>query len=135
MRYIELNMVRCGAVPHPSEWQWVGYHEIVGDRQRYRLLDLDRLCWRLQTDRLDAVRQNLEATLKETIARDEMKREPCWTESLAVGSQAFVERIKPLVLSPSETEIVEDSPGLWVLRDVEVPYMAKAGSKAAPKVG
>jgi putative transposase len=22
--YIELNMVRCGAVTHPREWEWVG---------------------------------------------------------------------------------------------------------------
>ena len=27
-------------------------------RQRYRLLDLERLCWRLRTDYLEAVRQN-----------------------------------------------------------------------------
>jgi putative transposase len=26
--YIELNMVWCGAVNHPSQWPWLGYHEI-----------------------------------------------------------------------------------------------------------
>ena len=34
--YIELNMVRCGVVAHPKEWEWVGYHEIMGQRQRCR---------------------------------------------------------------------------------------------------
>ena len=34
--YIELNMVRCGVVKHPREWDWVGYQEIMGHRQRYR---------------------------------------------------------------------------------------------------
>jgi len=29
--YIELNMVRAGAVNHPREWEWVGYHEIMGE--------------------------------------------------------------------------------------------------------
>jgi putative transposase len=43
-------MVRCGAVGHPREWEWVGYHEIMGLRRRYRLIDLDRLCWRLRAD-------------------------------------------------------------------------------------
>ncbi len=36
-------MVRAGAVSHPNEWAWFGYHEIVGKRQRYRLLDIKRL--------------------------------------------------------------------------------------------
>jgi putative transposase len=41
--YIELNLNRCGVVCHPREWDWLGYHEIVGLRRRYRLIDLDRL--------------------------------------------------------------------------------------------
>ena len=35
--YIELNMVRCRVVAHPQQWAWVGYHEIMGQRQRYRV--------------------------------------------------------------------------------------------------
>ena len=49
------------------------------------------------------------------IFREELKREACWTESLAVGSAGFVERIRPLILNRRETEIVEEQPGLWVL--------------------
>ena len=82
-------MVRCGVVEHPRDWAWVGYHEIMGIRQRYRLIDVERLCWRLRADNVEEVRKNLIASLAERIARDEVKREPCWTESLAVGSLAF----------------------------------------------
>jgi putative transposase len=127
MGYIELNMVRCGAVKHPRQWEWVGYHEIMGRRQRYRLLDLDRLCWRLGTTSLGEVQRNLEAALQERIEQDGLKREPCWTESLAVGSPEFVRRIKPLILSRRESEIVEEEPGLWVLKETEVPYGSKPG--------
>ena len=70
--YIELNMVRCGVVEHPRDWAWVGYHEIMGGRQRYRLIDVDRLCWRLRADNVEEVRKNLIASLDERIARDEM---------------------------------------------------------------
>ena len=90
--YIELNMVRCGVAEHPRDWAWVGYHEIMGSRQRYRLIDVERLCWRLRADNVEEVRKNLIASLAERIARDEVKREPCWTESLAVGSLGFVWR-------------------------------------------
>ena len=120
--YIELNMNRCGVVRHPSEWEWVGHHEIMGRRRRYRLIDLDRLCWRLGTSELEDVRRNLEASLAERIGRDQMKREPCWTESLAVGSAEFVERIKPLILSRLDTEIIEQGAERWVLQEAATAY-------------
>jgi putative transposase len=88
--YIELNMVRCGTVSHPQEWQWVGWHEITGRRSRYRLLDLDQLCWRLRIHTLGDLRKNLKFALEEAIARGDLKRERFWTESIAVGSAEFV---------------------------------------------
>lgn len=131
LRYVELNMVRCGVVAHPREWEWLGYHEIVGTRRRYRLLDLDRLCWRLGTDSVDEVRRNFEAMLQEAIARNQMRREPCWTDTLAVGSRSFLSRVQPLILSRCETEIVEDKElGLWVLKEMAIPY----GSELCPKI-
>jgi putative transposase len=127
--YIELNMVRCGVVGHPREWEWVGYHEITGDRRRYRLLDLEQLCWRLGTADLQALGTNLDVGLEETIAKDQVARQACWTESLAVGSAAFVEKVKPLILSRRETEVSEVSNGVWVLRETPVPYGEKPDSK------
>ena len=121
--------VRAGVVSHPREWEWVGYREIMGRRERYRLLDLERLCWRLGTEDLGTVRNNLEASLAEALAREQVQREPCWTESLAVGSAGFVEQVKPLILSRQETEIVEAVEGVWALRETVVPY----GRETRPK--
>jgi putative transposase len=131
--YIELNMVRCGVVAHPREWPWVGYHEILGSRCRYRLIDLERLCWRLRAGSLEEVRKNLERSLAETVAVDRVKREACWTESLAVGSSSFVQRIEPLILSRRETEIVEAAENVWVLKEAAIPYGRKTGLKSACK--
>jgi putative transposase len=132
--YSELNMVRCRRVTHPREWEGLGYHEMMGQRQRYRVLDLDRLCWRLQADSLMDVRKNLEAALAEKIAREQFKREPCWTESLAVGSIDYVERIRPLILSRQETELVQQQDReIWVLQETPISYGAKTSSKNVPK--
>ena len=131
--YIELNMNRCGVVRHPSQWAWMGYDEIMGLRRRYRLIDLDRLCWRLGTSDIEDVRRNLEASLAERIGRDQMKREPWWTESLAVGSAGFVEKIKPLILSRRETEITQRGDNRWVLQEPATAYGQKTGSKSAAK--
>lgn len=127
--YIELNMVRAGVVSHPCGWEWVGYHEIMRKRKRNRLLDLDRLCWRLRTDDLGAVQKNLERSLAEALAREQVRREPCWTESLVVGSAGFVKRMQPLILSRQETEITEAADGVWALRETAAPY----GQETAPK--
>ena len=37
--YIDLNMLRAGAVAHPSHWQVSGYHEIQHPPSRYRIID------------------------------------------------------------------------------------------------
>ena len=120
--YIELNMVRAGVVRHPREWPWVGYHEIVGIRRRYRLLDLERLCWRLGQTDLAEVRRNLEASLEKARDRDEAKRQGYWTESLAIGSPLFIQKIRPSIHSRQETEIIEKSENLWVLQEQAKAY-------------
>ena len=131
--YIELNMVRAGAVSHPTQWQWLGYHEIMGERQRYRLLDLDRLCWRLRAADLEQVRKNLAVSLAERIARNELKRQARWTQSLAVGSRAFVETVQPLISERSETEIAMTAGNIWSLHEAMVPYGQETGPKNASK--
>ena len=130
--YVELNMVRCGKVKHPREWNWVGYHEIMGTRKRYRVVDIERLCWRLQTNDVEQVRKNLEVSLAERIARDEMKRQPCWTESLAIGSRDYVKEVEPGIQFRRETEIVENA-DRWILQESGIPYSQKTPAKNAAK--
>ena len=127
--YIELNMVRCRVVAHPQEWAWVGYHEIMGQRQRYRVVDVERLWWRLQAGTVEELQRNLAASLAERIARAELKRQACWTESLAVGSLEFVKQIRPLILSRRETDIVDHPDHMWVLQESTPAYGQEMGLK------
>ena len=43
LAYVDLNMVRAGAVKHPSQWRWCGYDELTGKRSRYRIINQERL--------------------------------------------------------------------------------------------
>jgi putative transposase len=122
-----------GVVRHPADWEWVGYHEIMGSRRRYRVVDMDRLCWRLRSASLDEVRKNLAASLAERIARADVKREPCWTESLAVGSRGFVEKIQPMILSRRETEVVAGADNVWTLQEAAMPYGQETSLKNTSK--
>jgi len=130
--YIELNMVRCGVVAHPRDWKWVGYHEIMGLWRRNRLIDLEQLCWRLGASTVEEVAKNLEASLVDAIARDQVKREAFWTESLAVGSQLFVEKIQPQISSRRETEIIAAGQDVWALHESPAAYGQRNGLENRP---
>src|SRR5512145_915354 len=41
--YLDLNMVRAGAVKHPAEWAHSGYREIQAAPRRYAIINLKRL--------------------------------------------------------------------------------------------
>ena len=83
---------------------------------------------------MEDVRRNLAASLGEAIAQEAMKREAHWTESMAVGSREFLEKTQPLILSSRETEIVEATPDLWILKETEIPYRTKFRAKNESKV-
>ena len=63
------------------------------------------------------------------LPRGVVKRESIWTESLAIGSAGFVERIKPLLLSRKKTEVIQTAEGLTVLQESPVAYGQESDSK------
>jgi putative transposase len=71
--YLVLNMVRCGVVAHPGEWAWCGYQELTGWRQRFRVLDFERILKHLGGASAAEFRQHYEAMIQERMARDELK--------------------------------------------------------------
>ena len=106
----------------------------MGHRSRYRLLDLERLSWRLGRASVEEARRQVEMGLAERMARDEVQRLGYWTEALGVGSREFLEKHRRLILSRMETEIVEvEGPGLNVLREAAISYGQERGSKNAAK--
>ncbi len=91
LRYVDLNMVRAGVVSHPREWPQCGYDELVGLRQRYRLLQLEDLALRTGFGSVKEFHEFYSESIEERLAADVGRRESHWTESLAVGDREFVE--------------------------------------------
>ncbi len=52
--------------------------------------------------------------LGELLAQEQLKREGCWTEGVAVGSAGSLERIRPLIWSRQELERVQREREIWV---------------------
>jgi len=93
MMYIDTNMVRAGVVKHPKDWKDCGYQEIEGLKQESALINKRKLSDLLEVEGSE-LRSFYNEMLREYMANSDMKREPRWTESIAVGQRSFVEAIK-----------------------------------------
>lgn len=126
LAYIDLNMVRAGAVDHPRDWEWCGYRELAGLKKRNRLITQQELL----SDGMDLedFREHYLAVIEQKLMDREFSRQSKWTESLAVGSEAFATRMKSQIqgrmkLEQDETHIKDE----WVLKESPSVYCAFQG--------
>jgi putative transposase len=89
--------------------------ELMGIRKRYRLLDVDRLLSLLGTEDAVSFRKNLNAALELAIEKRRLERDPRWTESLAVGSEAFVKEVQERL--DRRRTAMSEAGGAWTLRE------------------
>ena len=117
MVYIELNMVRAGMVRHPQQWPWCSYPEWMGQRQRYVLVNKQACLGALGNCDLKTFQKNYRHLIDETIAQDRCRRQPEWTESIAVGSQDFIGTIKEATVWRRRFETEPIGGDAWALKE------------------
>ena len=94
MAYIDMNMVRAGVVDHPGKWECCGYNEIQNPRTRKGIIDLDRLMGLLGFETYEQLKQAHFKWVDSAIQAEDYSREAKWTQSIAVGGESFIEKIK-----------------------------------------
>jgi putative transposase len=132
LRYIDLNMVRAGVVGHPREWAWTGWHELMGEQRRNRLIDFEALLNAVGAARAADFRPQYECAIADALGAGALAREPMWTEAVAVGSAAFVSEVERRLRADyrrKRLETVAAEDGTMVLRESPAPY----GSKNTPE--
>jgi putative transposase len=92
--YIDLNMVRAGAVRHPSEWEFSGYNEIQRPRKKYVLISYEALMNLAGYQNYDAFRKAHRKWVETELETFGSRRQSHWTQSIAVGSKAFIEAVQ-----------------------------------------
>jgi putative transposase len=124
MVYIDLNMVRAGVVPHPSEWPFCGYHEILNTRQRYTLIDHESLTDLFNISSKEELRKTYRGWVEESLETWGRERQPRWTKSIAVGDEGFVGDVKgKLGIRAMGREVIGVN-GSYELREPETSYEA-----------
>jgi putative transposase len=126
IQYIDLNMVRAGVVSHPCEWQWCGYKELIGEKARYRLLDMDRLLELLGKNDIDSFSAEYQSRIRDAIAEKKLNRQKCWTESIAVGGKEYATKIAASIrYERLKPRIEEREDGFWLVWEESSYYHTK----------
>lgn len=118
MVYIDLNMVRAGVVDHPQEWRFCGYNELMGDRQRYRLIDKNSLMGLMRASDWGSWQKSYAQMIETALEKNGLARDRRWTESIAVGTDSFVKNIKEKLgyEDEDETSMPEGNTRGWRVR-------------------
>lgn len=130
--YIDMNMVRAGVVNHPSEWQFSGYNEIQVPPVRYSMIDRGELVAACDLQSDEQLRREHGQWIEEALSNGSKRRQPEWTESIAVGSKTFVEEVREKLNLRGKGRKVTGSTDHYQLREPSAAYNAHFGGEKGP---
>ncbi len=120
--YIDLNMARAGVVNHPAKWKESGFNEIQKPPKRYSIIDLQSLSELCGFADPRDFRRAHRQWVEQGLANGLLRRDDRWSESIAVGSLAFVDGVKSgLGFKAAHRDVVE-SDGSYTLREPAQAY-------------
>jgi len=120
LSYIDLNMVRAGVVSHPREWEISGYHEIQSPRQRKGIVDHKTLCGLVDISTIERLQHAHKNWVDET--QTQSRRDPVWTESVAVGDEHFLANLKMRLGPKGMHRQIRCADDVKCLKEASVPY-------------
>ncbi|MDY6905833.1 MAG: transposase [Thermodesulfobacteriota bacterium] len=127
--YIDLNMVRAGVVSHPAEWPFGGYYEIMNPKERYSVVDREKLMDLLAIASDDVLKEHRRDLVDYVLETRVDKRVPMWTEMVAVGTEEYITDIYDrLGIRIKGREIMQDGDS-FSIKEEQVPYGADFGPK------
>lgn len=117
--YIDLNMVRAGVVSHPSKWQFGGYNEIQKPLRKCVLISYEKLATLSGFSDYNNFQEAHRNLVEESLC-NKTSRQSWWSESIAVGSELFVDTIKRrLGLRAKGRKVLGIGEGYQLREDIE----------------
>lgn len=132
--YIDLNMVRAGAVTDPERWECSGYHELMHPRARGGRLDFPALMGLLKIDSVRALQAARRSWVEQKLEeKGALQRESAWTEGLAVGGFHFALGMqRKLVATNPGRRTVQAQCG-YVVREPTATYAVRTAESGLPE--
>lgn len=129
--YIDMNMVRAGAVSHPREWEASGYREIQNPPTRYRVIDYPALMKLLNIFNFQQLQLAHRNWIEEALKTEPSKRDERWSQSLVIGSQQFVAQFQADLGATAIHRVIEGHGDSHTLREDAGPYTPVLEGKTA----
>ena len=115
-------MVRAGVVSHPSGWANSGYQEIQNPLDRYGVIDYLALMELLDINNLTQLQSAHQEWVEAELKKDSAVRKKLWSESVAVGSQTYVQGVKEALGVSAKARQIEVQEGLYRMREPRGSY-------------
>jgi REP-associated tyrosine transposase len=131
LAYIDLNMVRARVVSHPAEWPEGGYREIQFPRRRYQIVDLDTLMRLLGFGDRPGLQHAHREWVEERLRSGWTARDARWSESVAVGSESFVDGVRKQLGLERRHRVIPWGKSGHVLREPAIAYGRAFGAEMA----
>jgi putative transposase len=125
--YIDLNMVRAGVVRHPAQWAHGGYREIQDPPERYALIALAELSALCGFTSVAGFQRAHRQWVEEALRSEKVVRDRRWSEAIAVGSQAFVQKVRSELGIKARYRNIDDAGEACVLREPQNAYSGSFG--------
>jgi putative transposase len=131
LSYIDMNMVRANVVDHPDEWPFCGYYELQRQWVRYRnrVVDLNALLHVLGMKDVQELKEARRAWIEAAFQSGTFERDPKWTESVAVGSKNYVEKIRQRLGGKAKGRNICGDGETYVLHEKSKAYSRVYGGK------
>ena len=130
--YVDLNMVRAGVVQDPQDWFYGGYHEIQGNKCRNTIINLRAVMDALEIESIETLRTAHREWIDEALREGVSERNSLWSESVAVGNEAFVFATQAALGLKGRSREVSIADDVYVLKEAEESYGADFGVKNRP---
>ncbi len=127
--YIDLNMVRAGAVWHPSQWRQSGYNEILNPPDRKRIIDLHRLLALCNAVSHDVFKKEYLQRIEDPLAVERNERLADLSGSIAIGTRSFVDSVHEQLGVRVRGRSVVKSDESFVLKESYAPYQTHFDSE------
>lgn len=115
-------MVRAGVVNHPEKWKESGFSEIQKLPKRYAIIDLKSLSELSGFADLQDFKRAHREWVEQGLENGLSVRDDRWSESIAVGSLAFIDKVKSELGSRAAHRDVVEADGTYALREAGEAY-------------